>query len=378
MAAPSNTSHGNFLTRLLGRRLKIFISYRRRFDAASARLLKDELTEAFGGGTVFRDVDDIAVGEAFPESISAAVENCDVFLTLISPGWLGVTDELRDPADFVRREIAAALARDAPVIPVLLGGARMPEPDELPEEIRDLAFRQALELSDGRWDYDVARLVKLVCERAAPSDPPALSGGIVARSLLATWPRRLVAAGLLAAAVWSAYLYNAAVVPPYRGRLMRPAGLSAKYEECLERLRATGTHEATVMAQDDDEPARGTPVVWVDEYKRVSAPPPEGFPILIELYEPGGVREMVFPLGAVSLRFLRGDYPNGGVAFKIDKVIEPPCTEVTDYSNEDSKAKSEVYNWDGLTVRLRGHSYRLRLGDRGDSLTATLTREPRP
>ena len=56
-------------------------------------------------------------------------------------------------------------------------------------------------------------------------------------------------------------------------------------------------------------------------------------------------------------------------------MVEPPCTEVTDYANHDGNAKAEVYNWDGLSVRLGGRGYRLRLGDHGRTLLATLTRE---
>ena len=51
---------------------------------------------------------------------------------------------LDDPNDFVRIEIGAALQRDIPVIPILVEGARVPRPDQLPEDIRELAFRNAL------------------------------------------------------------------------------------------------------------------------------------------------------------------------------------------------------------------------------------------
>src|SRR5215208_6491161 len=88
-----NVGRTSFLSRRFGLRPKLFISYRRRFDSPSARLLKEALTEAFGEGAVFRDVDDIAPGDAFPESIRKAVESCDAFLPLISPGWVEVLGE---------------------------------------------------------------------------------------------------------------------------------------------------------------------------------------------------------------------------------------------------------------------------------------------
>jgi hypothetical protein len=84
--------------------------------------------------------------------ITAAVGSCDVLLALIGNDWLTITDEdgrrrLDDPADFVRLEIEAALARNVRVIPILVEGARMPRAVELPASLAGLVRRQALELS---------------------------------------------------------------------------------------------------------------------------------------------------------------------------------------------------------------------------------------
>jgi hypothetical protein len=67
---------------------------------------------------------------------------------------------LDNPTDFVRLEIEAALARDIPVVPVLVRGTQMPALEELPETFEDFVQRNAVELSDGRWSYDVARLTE--------------------------------------------------------------------------------------------------------------------------------------------------------------------------------------------------------------------------
>jgi hypothetical protein len=45
---------------------------------------------------------------------------------------------LDDPNDFVRIEIAAALQRNIPVIPILLEGATIPKAAELPEDLKEL------------------------------------------------------------------------------------------------------------------------------------------------------------------------------------------------------------------------------------------------
>jgi hypothetical protein len=146
---------------------RIFVSYRREDTAYPAGWLVDRLTEHFGSGQVFKDVDSIELGDDFVEAISAAVGSCDVLLALIGDEWLTVTGEdgrrrLDDPADFVRVEIEAALRRDVRVIPILVDGARMPRAEQMPTSLAGLQRRQALELSPNRFDYDTSRLVKVL------------------------------------------------------------------------------------------------------------------------------------------------------------------------------------------------------------------------
>jgi hypothetical protein len=59
-------------------------------------------------------------------------------------------------------------------VPVLVGGARMPMPQDLPEELRGLSCLQALEVSDTRWDYDVARLIDVIASATASDAVPGL------------------------------------------------------------------------------------------------------------------------------------------------------------------------------------------------------------
>jgi hypothetical protein len=61
----------------------------------------------------------------------------------------------------VRIEIEAALAKKIPVIPVLIDGTALPPPVELPEGLRDLAFRQAAPVDSGRdFHPHIDRLIK--------------------------------------------------------------------------------------------------------------------------------------------------------------------------------------------------------------------------
>ncbi len=81
----------------------------------------------------------------------------------------GPNDNLRldDPNDWVRVETAAVLRRNILVIPVLVDGARLPDPTSLPEELRPLCRRSVCELTDPRWSYDVGELIKDI-EKIAP------------------------------------------------------------------------------------------------------------------------------------------------------------------------------------------------------------------
>jgi TIR domain len=150
-----------------GRPGRIFISYRREETAYPAGWLYDRLTDHFGSGQVFKDVDSIRLGDDFVEVIRHAVGSCDVLLALIGDKWLTVVDDhgrrrLDDPDDFVRLEIEAALTRGVRVIPILVDDGRMPEADEVPESMAGLIRRQALELSPSRFDVDASRLLRVL------------------------------------------------------------------------------------------------------------------------------------------------------------------------------------------------------------------------
>ena len=142
----------------------VFICYRRQETAYAAAWLYDRLRDRFGPGQVFKDVDNIEPGDDFFEKINTAVGSCDVLLALIGTDWLTMNDDdghrrLSDPADFVRLEIEAALARQVRVVPLLISGARMPRGEQLPESMAGFARRHALELTPARFEADTDRLL---------------------------------------------------------------------------------------------------------------------------------------------------------------------------------------------------------------------------
>ncbi len=146
---------------------KVFLSYRREETAGHAGRLYDELAERLGPGNVFMDVD-LAPGIDFVERITTAVDGCRALLVVMGPRWAtGAAADGRpriaDPEDFVRLEVETALrSPTVTVTPVLVGGARMPPPEQLPDALRPLARRNAIELSYQRWRFDVGRLLDTI------------------------------------------------------------------------------------------------------------------------------------------------------------------------------------------------------------------------
>jgi hypothetical protein len=142
-----------------------FISYRRDDSAGHAGRVHDRLEREFGRDLLFMDVDAIPLGADFVEVLSTEVAKCDVLLAIIGPSWLDACDEdgnrrLESEHDFVRIEIAAALKRSIPVIPILLEGTRMPKADRLPEEIKPLTRRNALDVRHASFHADMDKLIR--------------------------------------------------------------------------------------------------------------------------------------------------------------------------------------------------------------------------
>jgi hypothetical protein len=104
-----------------------------------------------------------SVRSRFSTHISESLDRCDTLLVVIGPRWLGVAPDgsrrIDDPTDFVRREVAQALARNIRVIPLLIDRTEMPSGNSLPEDVKTLAFRNALRVdSDADFHHHINRL----------------------------------------------------------------------------------------------------------------------------------------------------------------------------------------------------------------------------
>lgn len=144
----------------------IFISYRREDTADVTGRVHDRLREKYGAEAIFTDVDSIPFGVDFREHLDQEVSRCDVLLAVIGRNWVSITGEdgqrrLDNPTDFVRIEIESALARKIPVVPLLAHGVSMPKPDDLPDSIKALAFRNgALVRANPDFHNDMDRLIR--------------------------------------------------------------------------------------------------------------------------------------------------------------------------------------------------------------------------
>jgi eukaryotic-like serine/threonine-protein kinase len=143
----------------------IFISYRRSDSPDATGRIYDRLVSEFGKAQVFKDVDSIPLGQDFRGHLNGIVSECGVMLAIIGPRWTDASGKaghrrLEDPDDFVRIELEAALARDIPVVPVLVAHAPIPLASELPASLASMAFRQSIEVRpDPDFHNDATRLV---------------------------------------------------------------------------------------------------------------------------------------------------------------------------------------------------------------------------
>ncbi|KRC11546.1 hypothetical protein ASE11_19255 [Hydrogenophaga sp. Root209] len=277
----------------------IFISYRRDDSAGYAGRLYDRLSAHLGAERVFMDVEGIELGTDFVTAIEQAVGSCKVLIVVIGDEWLSTTDaagrrRLDDPHDFVRLETRVALEREIRVVPVLVGGALMPRADELPEELKPLARRQAIEISHKQWEASTRELIRalniMLGQRAdtgitvpgdvpdAQREPLAVASMAQPASSMAASARRGgmlwagVGAGVLVAAVWVGLRGEDEPAPTVSSTNMLTAAATPPPETPVVVAAATTT----------PVPAAAAPVpVTAPPVAPAPAPPPAPTPVVV-------------------------------------------------------------------------------------------------
>ena len=156
----------------------IIISYRRADSDAIAGRIRDRLANHFGEDCVFMDIDSIPFGTDFRKHIQSELSQNDILVAVIGPKWTGPGRgrhlRIMEENDPVRIEIETALKNASVVIPVLVGGAAMPKPSDLPDSLKDFSYRNAAQVDAGRdFHPHMERLIRsmerILAERVKPS-----------------------------------------------------------------------------------------------------------------------------------------------------------------------------------------------------------------
>jgi hypothetical protein len=179
----------------------IFISYRHSHErGVFVKDLGRQLVEHFGEALVFLDTESIRAGRDFSVELTHRLEDCDVVVAIIHPGW--ITELRHADEDWVRTELELALDFGKPVIPLLLDGARLPTVGDLPPTISKLSLRQAVKVERGTPGPQLGRLIECLepdvltwirgsAESAEPTPPRPWVGGVAAAAaraaLVAPW-----------------------------------------------------------------------------------------------------------------------------------------------------------------------------------------------
>jgi hypothetical protein len=110
----------------------------------------------------FRDVDAIPPGSPFADDIVGAVQSCDVVLAVIGRYWLEEFEarQREQTSDYVRTELATAIAAGIPVLVVLIEGADPPPAGELPADVRAISSAPRTRIDDAQFDASIRTLVK--------------------------------------------------------------------------------------------------------------------------------------------------------------------------------------------------------------------------
>ncbi len=145
----------------------VFISYRRKTASAVAASLRIILENKLGEHVPFRDIESIAPGDEFRQTITEAIEECRVFLLLVDPSWN--TDHgrerLEEVDDYMRFELEKALARRPSILimPVLINGASTLKIGDLPAQFASLIELQTVQLGDGEhFKSSIERIIERI------------------------------------------------------------------------------------------------------------------------------------------------------------------------------------------------------------------------
>jgi hypothetical protein len=145
---------------------RVFLSYRRSDSEGDAGRLYDAIKAQRPSWKVFIDVDEVTPGARYTTDIQRLVSSCHVLLAVIGPTWLTTTDErsglprILDPGDLLRLEVVTAFDSGLIVAPVLVRGAQVPRPSDVPAALERLVVLHATALRHTSFGGDVRQLIE--------------------------------------------------------------------------------------------------------------------------------------------------------------------------------------------------------------------------
>jgi CHASE2 domain-containing sensor protein len=257
---------------------RLFISYRRSDAEAIARSLCEALKARLGEAQVFFDTSSIPFGEDFRRIVRERIRASDAVLVVIGPGWLEARDargpRLWQADDPVAFELRTALESGRRIVPLLVGGAEVPAPEQLPADLRGLPFLNMPRLRAEAFDRDVNALYRqLVGEADDITLVPRLRA-----VLLLGFPAGALLAALLLAATWTG--------------VFSLFGLDAQVQRLLLASTDRGVADAVFIVRLDaaSERALGRPYAAGDPAWRLD------HARLVDVAARGGARALAFDL----------------------------------------------------------------------------------
>jgi hypothetical protein len=149
------------------RRRSVFISYRRQLSWSLAQAVRDHLIKH--RFDTFMDVHNLDSGE-FPRAILSEIEAREHFIVLLQRGSL---DHIRKDDDWMRREIAHALAHGRNVVPVTADKFKFRRDLMLPPDMARLASLNAVTIQPDYFDAAMERLrTRFLTKPPNPTAPP--------------------------------------------------------------------------------------------------------------------------------------------------------------------------------------------------------------
>lgn len=132
----------------------VFISYRREGGSELARAVRSELRQQ--NCKAFLDVADLGPG-SFNEALLRRIEMTPNFIVILSPNCL---DRCLNERDWLRLEIARAIATGRKIVPIIMRGFQFPDQQELPEDLSTLPNYQSVEYNHSYFEAMIAKIVR--------------------------------------------------------------------------------------------------------------------------------------------------------------------------------------------------------------------------